>query len=136
MPKLDHVAIQVADIEASISFYTEKLGFELMFHEVDRDHQEAFAFLKMDGGNLELLQQLDEQGRAISFQAPAIAKPYCPHLALATDNLDKELARLKNYQIPVLDGPLEIPGSVRWLYFSDPDNNVVEYVQWLGEQVS
>ena len=29
------------------------------------------------------------------------------------------------------DGPNEIPGSERWLYFMDPDYNVLEYIVWL-----
>ena len=133
MPKLDHVAIQVSDIQASIAFYTEKLGLKLMFHKVDPEHHEAFAFLELEGGNLELLQLLDNEGQPVPFHAPKVAKPYCPHVALGSDNLDEEIAQLEKHGIPILDGPLEIPGSVRWLYFCDPDNNVFEYIQWLSD---
>ena len=28
-------------------------------------------------------------------------------------------------------GPLEISGRVKWVYVSDPDNNVIEFIQWL-----
>jgi len=133
MPKLDHVAIQVSHIEASIAFFTEKLGLKLMFQKVDPEHQEAFAFLELEGGNLELLQLLDDQGQPAPFVPPKIAKPYCPHFALGSDNLDEEIARLEKHGIPILDGPLEIPGAVRWLYFCDPDNNVFEFIQWLSD---
>jgi len=133
MPKLDHVAIKVSDIRDSIAFYTKKLDFKLMFHKVDQEHREAFAFLELEGGNLELLQLLDDEGPPVSRVSAEIMKPYCPHLAFATDNLDEEAARLKKQGIALLDGPLEIEGSVRWLYFCDPDNNVLEYVQWLSE---
>ena len=135
-PKLDHVAIQVTDLEASITFYTEKLGFELLFHQVDQEHCEEFAFLKMEGVNLELLQILDSQGRPKPVEISPPAPPYCPHLALQTDNLDAEIVRLQQCEIPLLAGPLEISGSVRWLYFCDLDNNILEYVQWLAGDVS
>jgi lactoylglutathione lyase len=32
--------------------------------------------------------------------------------------------------VPILRGPLEIPGEETWVYFADPDNNVLEYIQW------
>lgn len=134
MPRLDHIAIRVSDMQAAIAFYTEKLGLELLFHKVDREHRESFAFLQLEGGNLELLQLLDQQGQPLPMEPPVVEKPYCPHLALASDDLDEDVARLHRHSIPLLDGPLEIAGSVRWLYFCDPDNNVLEYVQWLDPQ--
>lgn len=133
MPRLDHVAIQVSDMDQSITFYTEVLGLPLMFNKVDRDHGEAFAFLALEGGNLELLAQLDADGNAVPRELPAIQKPYCPHIALGVDDLDVVIADLRAKKIPLIDGPLIIPSEVRWLYFSDPDNNVIEYVQWLKD---
>ncbi len=76
MPKLDHVAIQVSDIRASLAFYTEKLGFKLLFHKVDEEHREAFAFLELEGGNLELLQLLDDDGQPVAFVPRKITKPW------------------------------------------------------------
>ena len=97
MPTLDHVAIRVSDMQASLAFYTAKLGLELLFQKVDREHHEAFAFLKLEGGNLELLQILDDEGQPAPFVTPEISKPYCPHVALRSDNLDTELAQLEKY---------------------------------------
>ena len=131
MPKLDHVAVQVSDIEASIAFYTEKLGFNLMFHRQDLSHNEAFAFLELEGGNLELLQVLDDDGKPVLYDLPEVAPPYCPHIAVQSNDLDADIRLLEEHGIPLLKGPLEIAGSVRWLYFCDPDNNVLEYVHWL-----
>ena len=131
MPRLDHVAVQVADIDQAITFYTEVLELPLMFKQEDREHGEVFAFLELEGGNLELLTRIDAEGYPLAFARPVIQKPYCPHVALAVDDIDAAIAMLGARGIPLLDGPLIIPGKVRWLYFSDPDHNVIEYVQWL-----
>jgi catechol 2,3-dioxygenase-like lactoylglutathione lyase family enzyme len=95
MPKLDHVAIRVANLEASIAFYTKKLGLKLLFQQVDPAHGEAFAFLELEGGNLELLQLFDEargeEGETrqeSAWKPPAIESPYCPHLAFASTDLE------------------------------------------------
>ena len=138
MPKLDHVAIRVANLEASIGFYTKKLGLKLLFQQVDPAHGEAFAFLELEGGNLELLQMLDDtanhepENKHHSTWKPApIEKPYCPHLALEATDLELQVEQLQAANIPIVAGPLEIPGSVRWLYIHDPDNNIIEYIEHL-----
>lgn len=133
MLKSDHFAFRVSDIDASIAFYTEKVGLRLMFKQVDVEHGEAFAFLELDGGNLELLQLLDASGDPVPVANPLPVPPFTPHLALGTDDLDGMIARLKAGGVPLVKGPLETPGLVRWVYFRDPDNNVVEFVQWLNQ---
>ena len=131
MPRLDHVALRVADLDASIAFYTETIGLPFMFRELDTEHHEAFAYLEAEGGNLELLQPLDADNRPVPFSAPAPEPPYCPHIALGVEDVDAMAARLGAAGVPLLAGPLEISGRVRWAYVADPDNNVLEFVQWL-----
>ncbi|MCG3199944.1 MAG: VOC family protein [Candidatus Omnitrophica bacterium] len=129
--KLDHVAVQVSDLSAAIDFYTRTLGLELLFRELDPVHHEAFAFLRLEGGNLELLQRLSEDNSPIPLEARIPEPPYTPHVALATENIEKILEALADRGVPILKGPLEIPGKVKWLYFSDPDGNILEFVEWL-----
>lgn len=133
MPRLDHVALRVSDIDTSIAFYSNVLGLPLMFKKEDPDHNEVFAYLELEGGNLELLALVDDHGDVIARTLPEIEKPYCPHLALGVDDLDRVIAELEAKRISLIDGPLIIPGQVRWLYIADPDNNVIEYVQWLDK---
>lgn len=124
----DHFAFEVADLDRSIRFYRDRLGLKLISREVDEAHGEAFAFLEMEGGNIELLTLLD---RSIEAQPASMRPSNCPHLAVRTDDLDPVIALLDRQGIPVLRGPLEIPGRVRWLYVADPDGNIIEFVQWL-----
>jgi catechol 2,3-dioxygenase-like lactoylglutathione lyase family enzyme len=129
---MDHVAVAVSDLDAAISFYTGKLGMRLLFRTIDEAHHEAFCFLQLDGANLELLQSLDDQNRPRPYSPPPIREPYCPHVAIAADDLDTLVAEWrKDGGIPIIKGPMEIPDKVRWVYIHDPDNNIIEFVQWL-----
>lgn len=125
--KNDHIAFQVADLDKAIAFYANVLGMDLMFRQTDPQHNEAFAYFALDGGNLELLQRLD----APPPNRPNPQPPWCPHLALKTDDLDAVVHMLKDKNIPIIKGPLQIPNRVRWLYTADPDKNIIEFVQWL-----
>jgi lactoylglutathione lyase len=131
MHRLDHVALRVSDLDTSIRFYSERLNLKLMFREVDSEHHEAFAFLELDGGNLELLQLLDENNQPLPHFSALPQPPYCPHVAIGVPNLGTIIDSLTKTNTTLLNGPLEISGKVRWCYFSDPDNNVIEFVQWL-----
>ena len=129
--KLDHVAIQVTDLDASIAFYSGRLGMPLMFRELDADHREAFAYMRLDGGNIELLQRLDADLKPVPMPARRVEEPYCPHIAIKTANLDEVIALMERAGVNILKGPLMIPGKVRWLYVADPDGNILEFVEWL-----
>ncbi len=129
MLKNDHTAFRVSDLGAAIRFYTEALGLRLMFRKVNEEVGEAYAFLELEGGNLELIQTLDEP-----FVRPRLQPPYCPHLALSTEDMKQTLEMVRAKSIAIVSGPLEIPGEEKWLYISDPDGNVIEFIEWSREQ--
>jgi lactoylglutathione lyase len=128
--RFEHAAFQVSNMDESLAFYTRKLGLRLISRKTNPEEQEDYAFLELDGGNLELIQRLADE----RFAKPAIRPPYCPHFAMVTDNMAKTLAMIKAAQIPIVRGPLEIAGTETWIYISDPDNNVLEFVQWFKQE--
>ncbi|GAH65165.1 unnamed protein product, partial [marine sediment metagenome] len=69
-----------------------------------------------------------------AYQKPEIKPPYCPHLAIETDDMEQAVGRLKERGVPIIRGPLAIEGEVTWVYFADPDNNVLEYIQWFKKE--
>jgi len=105
MIKNDHMAFQVSNMDASIRFYTEALGLKLLFRHVNEEVREDYAFLELDGGNLELLQYL-----GAPFVKPRVKPPYCPHLALATGDMDETLRLFTEHGIPVVKGSPGEPG--------------------------
>lgn len=124
--KNDHMAYQVSNMDRSLAFYTQKLGLRLLSRNVNAEEQEEYALLELDGGNLELIQRLTDE----PFVPPAILPPYCPHLALSTDDMARTVATIQAAQIPIVKGPLEVAGHETWVYVRDPDNNVIEFIQW------
>ena len=120
------MAFEVSSMDQSIQFYTQILSLRLLSRKVNTEEQEEYAFLELTGGNLELLQRLGGE----PFAKPKIKPPYCPHLALVSEDMAQTLKLIEEHHIPVVKGPLEIVGAEKWIYISDPDNNVIEFIQW------
>lgn len=125
----DHGAFRVRDLDAAISFYTEKLGFTLLFQNGSEEYGEKGAFLAYNGARLELLETIGAEYRPVRPE-----RPYCPHLCFQAENMDQVLRMLRENQIEILDGPNEVPGSEQWIYFTDLDWNVLEYIVWLDQE--
>jgi lactoylglutathione lyase len=123
--KFDHGAFQVSDIDKAIEFYTKKLGFKLKFQSINKEEKEAYAFVELGEARIELIQDL-----ITPFNKSKIVKPFCPHFCIEIDDMKKGIELLHKHNINIIKGPLEIKGEETWVYFSDPDNNILEYIQW------
>jgi len=130
MNTYDHTAFQVSDMDHAILFYTNKLGFALASRAVNAQEQEAYAFLTLGDVRLELIQDL----KHTPYAKQAVQPPYCPHLAIETTDMPQAVARLNENGVTILRGPLRIEGEETWVYFCDPDNNILEYIQWYRKQ--
>lgn len=126
MTYYDHTGFQVSNMDASIEFYVNKLGFTLVSNAVNPQEQEAYAFLTLGDLRLELIQDM----KTTSFARPVVRPPYCPHLAIETADMPQAIAHLKEAGVAIVRGPLEVEGQETWVYFCDPDDNILEYIQW------
>lgn len=126
MPKLDHIALEVSNLERAIEFYTGKMGFVLRSRSTNEEQREEYCFLESEGITLELITDLKKSySEKHKFQ-----RPYCPHVCFATDNMEKTIKELRAKNIEIIRGPFEIEDEETWVYFSDPDGNVLEYIEW------
>ena len=107
----NHIAFQVSDMDSSIIFYTQKLGFKFIVRHIDEEEQEEFALLKYGNADLELVKNLKNE-----YQKPIIIKPYCPHLAIKVDDMKPAFESLKENNIKnivIAVAALEITESQR-----------------------
>ena len=127
--RIDHFAFEVSDLQASIHFYVEHLGFKVQITFDDPNEHETLVVLEQEGGKLELIQVLDENNQPKAFTPIELRPHFCPHLALQVDDFDQTLEYMRSHGLRIVRGPLEIPGLVKWLYICDPDGNAIEIFQ-------
>jgi len=127
--QMDHCGFQVKNLDSAIQFYTEKLLFKLDYRAINEEEQEEYAFLSLGRARLELIQDLVNE-----YNIPSIKKPYCPHFCIEIDDMENAAYDLKTKNITILRGPLKIDNEETWIYFTDLDNNVLEYIQWFNKK--
>lgn len=101
MFELDHIAVQTGDIAASVGFYVESFGAEVLYQD------ESWAFLRLGQGKLALVSP---------SQHP-------PHVALrvAPEELEEAASRAQKPIDRHRDGTTGI-------YIDDPNGNVIELI--------
>ncbi|MHB1937136.1 MAG: VOC family protein [Acidobacteriaceae bacterium] len=115
---LDHLVLTVANIDATIDFYTEVLGMEV----VNFQGRKALAFG---------IQRLNLHQRGHEFN-PRAAHP-TPGSAdlcfLTTTSLEDVMECLREQKVHIEEGPVDRDGAIGKLcsiYLRDPDRNLIQ----------
>jgi len=122
--RLDHLVLTVADIRATVDFYTRVLGMQEVVFRGDR-RALAFGHSKIN---------LHQRGKEFEPKA-AHPTPGSADLCLISANpLDEVTAALSDHGVSIEEGPIERTGAIGpilSIYVRDPDANLVEISTYL-----
>jgi methylmalonyl-CoA epimerase len=99
--EIDHVAIVVRDLEATVALYVGTLGFRQLYRETVADQGIEAVGLQAGGSVIELLRPLDEASPIAQFRGDAATKLH--HTAYRVKDISSELARLKAAGVRLID---------------------------------
>jgi catechol 2,3-dioxygenase-like lactoylglutathione lyase family enzyme len=129
--RLAYGAIGVSDIDQSLWFYCDVLGFNLVGSsplEDGRSGRRARAFhLTCAGGGIDLLTLGDH--RAASSWLWDDRQVGVRHLGIKVASVDEWAQRLHSVGTPFRIEPVDAVGNVRLAFFEDPDGANLEIVQ-------
>jgi len=120
-----HTAVSVKDLDNTIRFYTENLGFTLQ-NTWDSPSGSRIAFLAAPGFLFEMIERPD--GQALSA-----AEQDLVHFAFEVEDLDAVVASLTEKGIPFL-GPAKnaLNDTARIIFFLGPDGEKIELMEKIG----
>lgn len=116
---IDHIVLTVADINKTIEFYTEIMGFEVVTFG---DHRKALTF-----GN----QKINLHQKGHEFE-PKAETPTCGSADLcfiAQTDIQEVMDELKQKNVEIIEGIVDRTGAlgkIKSVYFRDPDQNLIE----------
>jgi len=131
--RVDHVEIVPDDMERSIRFYTEVLGFSLWRRDhINRPPVRDVVYLKLGDTMLELLDITDPAPAADRVSSPQENQPYrvgYRMMALEVDDMDKARSYLQERGYHFTWGPVEGGDYIR-SEIRDPDDLPIELRYW------
>jgi methylmalonyl-CoA epimerase len=98
---IDHVAIVVGDLAATIQLYVETLGFTQLYRETIAEQGVEAVGISAGDTVIELLRPLDETSPIARFRGEAPTKLH--HIAYRVADIRAELARLKRDGVRLID---------------------------------
>lgn len=119
--RLDHLVLTVADIEATVAFYTQRLGMGVVTFGEGR---KALTFGKQKINLHEVGKEFEPKARV----ATAGSGDLCFIVEGRLEDIIPGLADL------IIEGPVMRTGAVgeiRSIYLRDPDGNLIELSEYL-----
>jgi len=117
--RLDHLVLTVADIDATVDFYTRVLGMKAVTFGAGRT---ALAF-----GQSKI--NLHQAGHEFEPKAHRPTPGSADLCLITTDSLDRVVEELVRHDVPIEEGPVERTGAtgpILSVYVRDPDRNLIE----------
>jgi methylmalonyl-CoA/ethylmalonyl-CoA epimerase len=99
--RIDHVAIVVEDMDASLQLYCGLLGFALLERRAVPEQLVEAAFLDAGNGTLELIQPTDESSGTARFLQNRGAGMH--HVCFEVADIEAALAELKEQGMALID---------------------------------
>jgi catechol 2,3-dioxygenase-like lactoylglutathione lyase family enzyme len=128
------VALSVADVKASVAWYSEKLGFRIDRAPYNPVPGIGIAFLEKNGFHLEIIQSDGSapRGPALPKRDNDVSLRGIVKLAFVVEDVDAAAASLRAQGVAFLMAPTNDPDfGVRFLMIRDPDENVIQIFQLL-----
>ena len=124
----DHVTLTVADLEKSLAFYQDILGFpmlgQLYFHD-ERGY--VITYLQFGNSVLELFS-FEKAATIHHTWNPDETVLGMKHIGMLVDDVFAVAERLKAAGVRIIYPPNHALGSVDTCFFADPDGNALELI--------
>lgn len=122
--RIDHLVLTVKSIEATCTFYTKVLGFEVATFKQGR---KALTFGQQKFN-------LHEVGKEFEPKAERPTPGSVDLCLISVVPLPEAQAHIESCGVKIIEGPVERTGAtgpIRSIYFRDPDLNLIEISEYI-----
>ena len=113
----EHTGIASPDHKKLAQWYVEVFGFAIVYQSA------GATFIKAPNGSM--IEIIGAEGDRVEL---AMKQPGLRHVALAVDDFDNDLARIRAAGVKFLSEPAEAKGN-KIVFFTDPEGNILHLIQ-------
>ena len=129
---IDHIGILTKDLQQSVEFYTDVLGFSISNKIEMADVGLSAIFIEKNGSKIELLGYrgaIPKRSEGIEITMGGASIPINDHITFTVDDLGVTVTKLKEKGVEFVLEPMQVEGGMKIASFKDPNGVLIELVE-------
>ncbi len=129
---IDHIGIITNDLQQSVEFYTDVLGFSVSSKIEMAGAGLSAVFVEKNGSKIELMGYRDEipkRSEGIKIKLGGSSIPINDHITFSVDDIGAAVAELKENGVEFGLEPIQLEDGMKLASFKDPNGVLIELVE-------
>ena len=128
----DHIGIITNDLQQSLEFYTDVLGFSILTKIEMDDVGFSAIFIEKNGSKIELMGYrgaIPKRSEGIKIKMGGGSIPINDHITFSVDDLEATVTELKEKGVEFGLETIQLEGGMKLSSFKDPNGVMIELVE-------
>ncbi|MCE8427474.1 MAG: VOC family protein [Candidatus Methanoperedens sp.] len=129
---IDHIGIITNNLQQSVEFYTDVLGFSISAKIEMDDAGFSAIFVEKNGSKIELMGYRDEipkRSEGIEIKLGGSSIPINDHITFSVDDIGATVTDLKEKGVIFYLEALQLEGGMKLASFKDPNGLLIELLE-------
>jgi len=129
---IDHIGIMTNNLQQSVEFYTDVLGFSVSTKIEMDDTGFSAIFVEKNGIKIELMGyrgEIPKRSEGIEIKMGGSSIPINDHITFTVDDIGATVTELKEKGVEFVLEPIQVEGGMKIASFKDPNGVLIELVE-------
>ncbi|PWB51927.1 MAG: hypothetical protein C3F06_09710 [Candidatus Methanoperedenaceae archaeon] len=129
---IDHIGIISNNLQQSVEFYTDVLGFSISAKIEMDDAGFSAIFVEKNGSKIELMGyrgEIPKRSEGVEIKMGGGSIPINDHITFSVDDITATVTQLKEKGVEFSLEPVQLEGGMKLASFKDPSGVLIELVE-------